>query len=132
MYQAKENGPQSYQFFKAAMNVRAVARQSIEEDLGRALERQEFALHYQPKIDLVTGKITGAEALLRWTPATRGPVSPAEFIPVAEDCGLILPIGQWVLREACQQARAWVDAGLPPGDHGGKYLGSTVPQRELS
>ena len=114
MYQAKENGPQSYQFFKAAMNVRAVARQSIEEDLGRALERQEFTLHYQPKIDLVTGKITGAEALLRWMPPTRRPVSPAEFIPVAEDCGLILPIGQWVLHGACQQARAWVDAGLPP------------------
>jgi diguanylate cyclase (GGDEF)-like protein/PAS domain S-box-containing protein len=114
MYQAKENGPQSYRFFQPAMNVRAVARQSIEENLRRALERQEFALHYQPKIDLVTGKITGAEALLRWSPWRRGPVSPAEFIPVAEDCGLILPIGQWVLREACRQARAWANAGLPP------------------
>jgi diguanylate cyclase (GGDEF)-like protein/PAS domain S-box-containing protein len=113
MYQAKENGRQSYQFFKPAMNVRAVERQSIEESLRRALERQEFALHYQPKINLKTGEITGAEALIRWTHPTRGPVSPGQFIPVAEDCGLILPIGNWVLREACLQARAWVDAGLP-------------------
>jgi diguanylate cyclase (GGDEF)-like protein/PAS domain S-box-containing protein len=115
MYQAKENGQQSYQFFKPAMNVRAVERQSIEEGLRRALERQEFALHYQPKINLRTGQITGAEALLRWAHPIRGPVSPAQFIPVAEDCGLILPIGNWVLREACQQARVWVDAGLPLG-----------------
>ena len=113
MYQAKENGRQSYQFFKTAMNVRAVERQSIEENLRRALERQEFSLHYQPKINLRTGEITGAEALIRWTHPIRGPVSPAQFIPVAEDCGLILPIGNWVLREACKQARAWVDAGLP-------------------
>jgi diguanylate cyclase (GGDEF)-like protein/PAS domain S-box-containing protein len=113
MYQAKENGRQSYQFFKAAMNVRAVERQSIEENLRRAMERQEFALYYQPKVNLRTGEISGAEALLRWTHPTLGPVSPAQFIPVAEDCGLIVPIGQWVLREACKQARAWVDAGLP-------------------
>jgi diguanylate cyclase (GGDEF)-like protein len=115
MYQAKENGRQSYQFFKPAMNVRAVERQSIEESLRRALERKEFSLHYQPKIKLGTGEITGAEALIRWTHPTRGPVSPANFIPVAEDCGLILPIGHWVLREACKQARAWLDAGLPLG-----------------
>jgi diguanylate cyclase (GGDEF)-like protein/PAS domain S-box-containing protein len=113
MYQAKENGRQSYKFFKSAMNVRAVERQSIEESLRRALEREEFALHYQPKINLRAGEITGAEALIRWTHPVRGPVSPAEFIPVAEDCGLILPIGNWVLHEACKQARAWVDAGLP-------------------
>ena len=113
MYQAKENGRQSYQFFKPAMNVRAVERQSIEEGLRRALERQELALHYQPKINLRTGAITGAEALIRWTHPTRGSVPPAQFIPIAEDCGLILPIGRWVLREACKQARAWVDAGLP-------------------
>jgi diguanylate cyclase (GGDEF)-like protein/PAS domain S-box-containing protein len=113
MYQAKENGRQSFRFFKPAMNVRAVERQSIEESLRRALERNEFALNYQPKIDLRTGAITGAEALLRWTHPTHGLVSPARFIPVAEDCGLILPIGAWVLREACAQARAWVDAGLP-------------------
>jgi EAL domain-containing protein (putative c-di-GMP-specific phosphodiesterase class I) len=113
MYQAKENGRQSYQFFEPAMNVRAVERQSIEEDLRRALDRQEFVLHYQPKVNLRTGAITGVEALIRWTHPTRGSLSPAQFIPVAEDCGLILPIGAWVLREACRQARAWVDAGLP-------------------
>jgi diguanylate cyclase (GGDEF)-like protein/PAS domain S-box-containing protein len=113
MYQAKENGRQNYQFFTPAMNVRAVERQSIEEYLRRALERNEFALHYQPKIDLKTRAITGAEALLRWTHPVRGLISPAQFIPVAEDSGLILPIGAWVLREACTQARAWRDAGLP-------------------
>jgi len=113
MYQAKENGRQSYQFFKPAMNVRAVERQSIEESLRRALERQEFTVHYQPKINLKTGVIAGAEALIRWRHPVRGMVSPGEFIPVAEDCGLILPIGNWVLREACKQARAWIDAGLP-------------------
>jgi diguanylate cyclase (GGDEF)-like protein/PAS domain S-box-containing protein len=109
MYQAKENGRHGYQFFKPAMNVRAVERQSIEEDLRRALERGEFVLNYQPKVNLRTGEITGAEALIRWTHPTRGPVSPAQFIPVAEECGLILPMGKWVLREACKQARVWAD-----------------------
>jgi diguanylate cyclase len=113
MYQAKENGRQNYQFFKSAMNVRAVERQSMEVSLRRALERQEFMLHYQPKVDLRTGEITGAEALIRWKHPNRGLVSPAEFIPVAEDCGLILPISKWVLGEACRQGRAWMDAGLP-------------------
>jgi diguanylate cyclase (GGDEF)-like protein len=113
MYQAKESGRQSFQFFKPVMNARAVERQSIEEGLRRALERQEFALHYQPKVNLTTGVITGAEALLRWRHPTRGPVSPGDFIPVAEDCGLIKTIGAWVLREACRQARAWMDVGLP-------------------
>ena len=113
MYQAKENGRQSYQFFKPAMNARAVERQFIEEGLRRALERQEFELHYQPKVNLTTGAITGAEALIRWLHPTRGLVSPADFIPIAEDCGLILPIGAWVLREACRQAQAWIDRGLP-------------------
>jgi EAL domain-containing protein (putative c-di-GMP-specific phosphodiesterase class I) len=92
-----------------------VERQSIEESLRRALERHEFALHYQPKVNLSTGEITGAEALIRWTHPTRGLVSPAQFIPVAEDCGLILPISEWVLREACRQAHAWISAGLRLG-----------------
>jgi diguanylate cyclase (GGDEF)-like protein/PAS domain S-box-containing protein len=114
MYQAKENGRQSVQFFKPAMNARAVERQSIEESLRRALERREFTLHYQPKINIRTGAITGAEALIRWTHPSRGPLSPAVFIPIAEDSGLILPIGRWVMRRACEQARAWVEAGLRP------------------
>ena len=113
MYQAKEEGRQSYKFFKPAMNVRAVERQSIEAGLRRALKRNEFVLHYQPKVDLATGLISGAEALVRWNHPTRGLVRPAQFIAIAEDSGLILPIGNWVLREACAQARAWQDAGLP-------------------
>ncbi|MGB6743309.1 MAG: EAL domain-containing protein [Terracidiphilus sp.] len=115
MFQAKENGRQGFQFFRQEMNIRAVERQSIEEDLRRALEREEFTLHYQPKINLETGAITGAEALLRWMHQTRGSVPPKQFIPVAEESGLILPIGAWVLREACMQAQAWKEAGLPIG-----------------
>jgi diguanylate cyclase len=114
MYQAKEHGRNNYKFFEQEMNIRAVERQSIEESLRGALERQEFMLHYQPKINLETGAITGAEALIRWLHPERGLIPSLRFVPVAEDSGLILPIGRWVLREACQQARAWQDAGLPP------------------
>ncbi len=113
MFQAKENGRQIYQFFEPDMNVRAVERQSTEESLRRALQRNEFKLHYQPKVDIQTGDITGAEALIRWTHPLKGPMLPDQFIPIAEECGLILPITRWVLREACAQAQAWVAAGLP-------------------
>jgi diguanylate cyclase (GGDEF)-like protein/PAS domain S-box-containing protein len=113
MFQAKENGRQIYQFFEPAMSVRAVERQSIEESLRRALQREEFTLHYQPKINLATGEVTGAEALIRWLHPTRGLIAPDQFIPIAEECGLILPITRWVLREACSQAQAWLAAGLP-------------------
>jgi diguanylate cyclase (GGDEF)-like protein/PAS domain S-box-containing protein len=114
MYQAKEKGRNNYQFFKSDMNVRAVERQVIEINLRVALERQEFVLQYQPKVNLDTGMITGAEALLRWMHPKWGEVQPDRFVPVAEDCGLIIPIGHWVLREACAQAKRWEDAGLKP------------------
>jgi diguanylate cyclase (GGDEF)-like protein/PAS domain S-box-containing protein len=114
MYQAKESGRHGYKFFRPEMNVRAVERQSIEQDLRSALERKEFTLHYQPKVVLKTGEISGVEALIRWNHPVRGMVPPLQFIPVAEDSGLILPIGAWVLCEACTQAKAWTDSGLPP------------------
>ncbi len=113
MYAAKESGRDSYRFFKRAMNLKAVERQSIEASLRSAIDHEELMLYYQPKIDLTSGAIIGAEALLRWMHPTRGLVSPADFIPVAEDCGLIVPIGNWVLREACRKIVGWADAGLP-------------------
>ncbi|MGO9446712.1 MAG: putative bifunctional diguanylate cyclase/phosphodiesterase [Thiobacillaceae bacterium] len=111
MYQAKERGRNNYQFFKSDMNARAVERQVVEVNLRRALDRQEFALHYQPKVNLNTGTITGAEALLRWMHPEWGVVLPDRFVPIAEDCGLIVPIGRWVLREACAQAKRWEGTG---------------------
>ena len=112
MYEAKQHGRNNYQFFRREMHARLAERQSLEADLRCALGRNEFLLHYQPKISLQTGQITGAEALIRWLHPQRGMMYPAQFVPVAEECGLILPIGQWVLLEACKQARAWSDAGL--------------------
>ena len=114
MYQAKENGRNNYKFFEQDMNARAVQRQSVEVSLRRALKRQEFVLHYQPKINLQSGAIVGVEALIRWQHPEQGLLLPAQFVSIAEDCGLILPIGRWVLREACLQARSWQQAGLPP------------------
>jgi diguanylate cyclase (GGDEF)-like protein/PAS domain S-box-containing protein len=114
MYHAKESGRNNFQFFKAGMNLKSVERQSLEGSLYRALEREEFLLYYQPKVNLETGEITGVEALIRWQQPDRGLLPPAQFVPIAEDCGLIVQIGRWVLREACRQARAWQDAGLRP------------------
>jgi len=114
MYSAKEKGRNNYQYFKAEMNIRAVERQAMEADLRSALQRQEFILHYQPKVNLETGAISGVEALLRWVHPKRGLVLPAGFMPVAENCSLMVPIGRWVLREACTQTKGWQEAGLSP------------------
>lgn len=111
MYSAKGKGRNNYQFFRSDMTVRAVERQLIEAGLRHALEKQEFVLHYQPKINLNTGAITGVEALVRWAHADWGLIYPARFVTIAEDCGLIVPIGRWILREACAQAKRWHDAG---------------------
>jgi len=112
MYEAKEHGRNNYQFFRHEMHARLAERQSLEADLRCALGRNEFLLHYQPKLGLQTGEITGVEALIRWLHPQRGLVYPAQFVPIAEECGLIVPIGQWVLLEACKQAQAWRDSGL--------------------
>jgi predicted signal transduction protein with EAL and GGDEF domain len=114
MYRAKESGRNAYRFFDEQMNVEAVEHLAMRNGLRRALERKEFVLHYQPQIDLATGAVIGAEALIRWHHPEMGMVAPGRFIGVAEESRLIIPIGEWVLQEACRQAVAWRRAGLPP------------------
>ncbi len=113
MYYAKQVGRNNFQFFTQAMNDAAQERLVLENDLRHAVERGEFTLHYQPQLDLKTGGIVGFEALVRWLHPQRGMVGPSQFIPAAEETGLIEPIGEWVLREACSQARMWHQAGHP-------------------
>jgi len=112
MYHAKANGRNNYQFFTTAMNTRAVRRLFVEGKLRRALKQGEFMLYYQPKIDLASGVMIGSEALIRWQDPEHGLVYPNQFVPIAEESGLIVPIGSWVLREACRQVCAWQDSGL--------------------
>ena len=112
MYYAKEKGRNNYQFFIPDMNNRATQRLIIESNLRHALEKQQFTLNYQPKVNLITGQITGVEALLRWQHGEWGEVMPDTFMPVAENSGLIIPIGRWVLRHACKQAKIWKNKGI--------------------
>jgi diguanylate cyclase (GGDEF)-like protein/PAS domain S-box-containing protein len=112
MYEAKEHGRNNYQFFRHEMHARLAERQSLEADLRCALGKNQFLLHYQPRLNLHTGEITGVEALIRWLHPQRGMIYPAQFVPLAEECGLIVPIGQWVLLEACKQAQVWRNSGL--------------------
>jgi len=112
MYHAKRNGRNRYQVFTPDMNVRAVARQTVKEALHHALEHDEFVVYYQPKVNLQTLAVTGAEALVRLQPDDGALVQPSEFISIAEDSGLILPLGHWVMREACRQTALWISQGL--------------------
>jgi predicted signal transduction protein with EAL and GGDEF domain len=114
MYEAKNQGGNGYQLYSRSMNTTALQRLTLENDLRRALERDEFVLHYQPILDTASGVIVGAEALVRWRHPTLGLLMPGEFIAIAEENGLIVSVGEWVLRTACAQNRAWQRAGLPP------------------
>jgi len=123
--QAKQKGGNTYQFYTAEMNARALHRLSLESSLRRAIEREEFVLHYQPKIDINTWQISGAEALIRWNHPENGLISPAEFIPLAEDTGLIIPIGEWALLNSLQELKQWIDSSQP------LTLSSNISARQL-
>ena len=114
LYKAKDAGRRRYRLFDSKMDEEAVARMALEREMQRALDEEQFALYYQPQVDISSGRIIGAEALLRWPHPERGMISPAEFVPVAESTRLILPLGEWVVKTACQQISAWQDRGLPP------------------
>jgi diguanylate cyclase (GGDEF)-like protein/PAS domain S-box-containing protein len=132
MYRAKESGRNQFLFYVGAMNALTLTCLRLESELRHALARAEFVLHYQPQVDVASGRVVGVEALLRWQPAGRAMVAPADFIGLAEETGLIVPIGTWVLRQACAQQRAWRAAGLPPVRMGVNLSARQFHQQDLA
>lgn len=131
LYRAKEQGRNNYQFYLPEMNAKVSERLAMENNLRKALEREEFLLHYQPQVDLTTGQVIGMEALVRWHRPDSGLISPAKFIPLAEETGLIIPLGEWVLRTACAQNQKWQESGLPPIWIGVNLSGRQFQQKGL-
>jgi diguanylate cyclase (GGDEF)-like protein/PAS domain S-box-containing protein len=132
MYRAKDMGRNTFQFFQPEMNASVGTRLNLERRLRRALRDNEFLLHYQPQVDIETGRIVGMEALVRWLDPEVGLVAPSSFIPVAEESGLIGPLSEWVLREACRQNKAWQDAGLPPARVSVNLSARQFQQRDIA
>ncbi|CAB3640001.1 sensor domain-containing protein [Paraburkholderia rhynchosiae] len=132
MYRAKDMGRNTFQFYQPEMNASAGARLNLERRLRRALRDNEFLLHYQPQVDIQSGQIVGTEALVRWHDPEGGLVPPSSFIPVAEECGLIGPLSEWVLREACRQNKAWQDLGLPPARVSVNLSARVFQQRDIA
>ena len=131
MFHGKGLGKNTYQYFTAQMNIAVKRRMTLESALRRAVMQKDFVLHYQPQINLESGEIIAVEALVRWKTEDSGTVMPGDFIPLAEETGLINEIGEWVLREGCRQAKEWQGMGLGPPAHGDQPVGAPVQRPRL-